>query len=438
MGRLAQRNGAVVSHVIFSQDGAHVSQRIPEGKADLILGLDYLETVRGLNFSTRGRTAVVCNKAQTPTIMMLIGEDTYPQHIEQRIRDYSNEEKYFGADFFELSEYYFGDRLYANLMMVGAAYQMGILPIRAETIEAVIRESVKKSQRENNFRAFRLGRRLITNPEMLHTGEKKASLAELLADKTALLKKRSTQLAEDYAAKMQTYRPQFAGLTERQFMDFARRYYDLILYENMQFAERFAARMDEVYRHEKAAHTGGNGAAGGFEATEAVIWNLHKVMAIKDEVWVAHLLTSEEKMRADRDRYNINPERGDRISYIHINRPHFDVLGMHFEWDMETKNWMLHLMKRMKFIRRLLPNWHKKEKAFRDWYSGDVIQHFLEGRFRSREDALMALRQPYQCTGYREFVYHKQDRARKLVRQLLDGTPAEGKNYVPIEEFQQG
>jgi len=140
---LAQRNGAVVSHVIYSLDPIHVSQRIPEGKADLILGLDYLETVRGLNFSSASRTSVVCNKAKTPTIGMLIGEDRFPVNLDDRILEYSRRDSFFGADFFELSEFYFGDRLYANLMMLGTAYQMALLPVTAETIESVIRDSAK-------------------------------------------------------------------------------------------------------------------------------------------------------------------------------------------------------------------------------------------------------------------------------------------------------
>jgi len=46
-----------------------------------------------------------------------------------------------------------------------------------------------------------------------------------------------------------------------------------------------------------------------------VIWNLHKVMLIKDEIYVAHLLTSEEKRRRDRARYQVDPARGDRLHY---------------------------------------------------------------------------------------------------------------------------
>ena len=67
----------------------------------------------------------------------------------------------------------------------------------------------------------------------------------------------------------------------------------------------------------------------GYAATQAALWNLHRVMAIKDEVYVAWLLSSEEKIERDRDRYNVRPELGDRHhpppsqpARIHLRQTH--------------------------------------------------------------------------------------------------------------------
>lgn len=414
---LAQRNGAVVSHVIWSADGARVSQRIPDGKADFVLGLDYLESVRGLTFFHRDRTSAVVNTAETPTIKMLMGEDGFPRGLEERLRAHAREGGFLAADYFHLAEHYFGNRVYANLMMLGTAWQRAMLPVRAETIEAVILESVKQSERENNLRAFRIGRRLASHPEMLVPAGHVPTSAEVRADKTALLARQGRRLADAYIAAMDRWCTQLAALSDAALADFVRRYADLLQFEDEAYAERYAARVAEVYAHERAA-----GECGLHPATQAVIWNLHKVMAIKDEVWVAHLLTSEEKLRADRERYDIDPARGDRIRYLHINRPHFELFGRSFEWDMHTRNWMLHVMKRLKVLRRLLPAWHAKEKAFRDWYAGEVIGAYLASRFGSTDDALAALGLPYTCTGYREVVYPKHERARRTFAGLVAGT----------------
>jgi indolepyruvate ferredoxin oxidoreductase len=408
---LAQRNGAVVSHVLYSLDPAHVSQRIPEGKADLIIGLDYLETARGLRFAHEHRTAVVCNTAHMPTITMLMGEDRFPIDLEARIRQYTRRDKYFGADFFALSEHYFGNRVYANVMMLGVAYQRGLLPMRDESIEEVLRGSVRRSERENNLRAFRLGRRLVTHPEMMAIAGETVSFEGVVAVKSGL----DRGYAERYTRRMTELRGEFNGLSEDVLIDLARRYHDLVLYEHERYADRFLTRVREVYRRE-SSHEWNRERT--FAASKAVIWNLYKAMAIKDEIWVAHLLTSEEKMRHDRERYGIDPKRGDRIRYLHINRPHFDVFGVRLEWDMKTRNWMLHLMKRLKFIRRMLPAWHNREKAFRDWYDTEVVGAYLRGGFASASDALTALGLPSTCTGYRDVVYPKHEAARKTFDRL--------------------
>ena len=46
-------------------------------------------------------------------------------------------------------------------------------------------------------------------------------------------------------------------------------------------------------------------------------------MCVKDEFYVAHLLTSFEKLRRDRQRYNVNASNGDRIRYRRTFHPRF-------------------------------------------------------------------------------------------------------------------
>jgi indolepyruvate ferredoxin oxidoreductase len=407
---LAQRNGAVVSHVLYSLEPVHVSQRIPDGKADLIIGLDFLETARGLRFAHKDRTAVVCNTARTPTIMMLTGEDGYPDDLEARILLYSRKDGYIGADFFAVSEHYFGNRVFANVMMLGVACQRGLLPMQPGTIETVIRESVRRDDRENNLRAFRLGRRFVIHPDMLAVGSAPETFDAVLSAKAAL----TPSFSERYLRRMRALRTELSALRELDCIDLARRYHDLVLYENEKYAERYRRRVMEVFLHERDHGRDGDG----YPATQAVIRNLYKVMAIKDEIWVAHLLTSEEKLRHDRERYGIDPSRGDRVSYLHINRPHFVVFGLRLEWDMHTRNWMLAIMKRMRFVRRLLPAWHDRERAFRDWYEGAVVDAYLRDAFPTDADVIEALSLPAGCTGYRDVVYPKHDAARRRFEEL--------------------
>jgi indolepyruvate ferredoxin oxidoreductase len=122
----------------------------------------------------------------------------------------------------------------------------------------------------------------------------------------------------------------------------------------------------------------------------AAVHNLHRAMCIKDEVFVAHQLTSERKYARDRERFGIDRANGDRITYEHLNRPAFDLLGRHVEWDMTTRDWQLRLVRRARFLRRLMPSWHRRERAIRDWYLDEVVGAVHEGRLQgaAAEEAL--------------------------------------------------
>jgi indolepyruvate ferredoxin oxidoreductase len=169
---------------------------------------------------------------------------------------------------------------------------------------------------------------------------------------------------------------------------------------------------------------GRDSAAFGYAATEAALWNLHRVMAIKDEIYVAHLLSSEEKYEADRERYNVRLEMGDRMIHRHLNRPEFTFGGRTLRFHLKTRPWMLKLMRRAKFLRRALPAWHAKEKEFRAWYYG------VADRFAATADGaayatwLKILRSPEEATGYREIRYPRMAAARARAEELLASLPA--------------
>jgi len=142
-------------------------------------------------------------------------------------------------------------------------------------------------------------------------------------------------------------------------------------------------------------------------------------MLIKDEVYVAHLLTSEEKLQRDKEYYNVDEANGDRIKYVHLNRPHFTVMGLDIETDIDTRNWQLNIMKRMKFLRRWLSQWHAKEKAFREWYITQVVDTFAPTDAEDYENHVRALECVEEVRGYRAIRYPKMEHAKQTVEKLL-------------------
>ncbi len=415
---LAIRNGSVYSMITYAPPGApYTSNLIPYGKADLLVGVDVLEAARALDPSanqrvgSRHHTAVVVNTHKTPTILTLLGQDDFEvARLETFLREHTRSDAWFSADVSRFSERFFGTQLHANIMMLGVAFQLGLLPLSLASLRGAI-ESGLGAAAADNLKAFHLGRYLAHDLAAVEAaiGEVREprTLGEVLADKSALLRRQrgGTARARGYEDLLRQALP---DLPEDDVLrgDFARRVYDLIQFEDLAYARRYVELVTQVSRADGPEH--------GHAATRAVVWNLHKVMAIKDEVYVAHLLTSEEKHRADRARFQVDPARGDRIRYRHLNRPQFTLLGREIVWDMKTRDWMLHLVKRMKWLRRALPDWHRPEKEFRDWYLGfvDAFPALATDADRYRR-ALRILNLPETVTGYREVRYPKMAAARE-------------------------
>jgi indolepyruvate ferredoxin oxidoreductase len=86
---------------------------------------------------------------------------------------------------------------------------------------------------------------------------------------------------------------------------------------------------------------------------------LAKTYWIKDEVFVAHLMTSPMKTLRDRESYG---NLGTKFKVKHINRPSFVVLGKKIEFDFSPQIWMLKIMRQLRGLRQLMPQWHKEER----------------------------------------------------------------------------
>lgn len=415
---LAIRNGGVFAHVIYMKKDRPISPILPWGSANLVLGLDLIECGRALEpkagFMVGSKTsAVVTNTAAMETISTLIDrEHTDRDGIETFLRENTDGDRYFSADLFQICERIFDNRLYANLMLLGAAWQRGEIPVSLDSMLWAIQRTVRPHEMEANVRAFKLGRQLAQFPGDFKLGRPRQSAADLMEEKHGYLMHGHDDgpaVATEYRHICE-YVAASVRLDDDWMRELNRRIYDCLQWEDFHYARRYADRIVGIFEKDSAEHD--------YKATKAAILYLAKVMCIKDEVYVSELLVSEEKLARDMERFNVDPANGDQIFYRHLNRPHFDFWKFHLEFDVTTYNWMLKIMRKFKWLRRILTQWHSRERKFRDWYEG-MVANFS---FASKDDYdryVQALECPEEVRGYRDIRYPKMEAAYRKAAELL-------------------
>lgn len=216
---------------------------------------------------------------------------------------------------------------------------------------------------------------------------------------------------------------QMRDLPDNSKYDLALRIYDLMQYQDYKLARHYVELVRGVYRRDKSERQ--------YAATVAVIWGISKLMLIKDEPYVAYLLTRYEKKVRDVAKFGVDESNGDRIVYRHHTSPEFNVGKFRVRLRLTTTDWQLRLVSKMKWWRKL-PGWHRREAEFRDWY----VELLNRVSLASDEDytkSVHLLRCWEEVTGYREVRYPKQDQARAAVEAELTpkvAAPAEQRDRV--------
>ena len=281
---LAQKNGAVVSHVRIADRPEDIrAVRIAAGGARLLLGCDMVTagSFEALAKLRAGYSRAVVNSHRTMTADFTRDPDlAFP---EQGLRDAITAAAGGGrADFVDatgLATALLGDTIAANLFMVGFAYQHGLLPVSAAAIERAI--ELNGVAVEANKGAFLWGRRTA------HDGAAVETIA--FAEGVAPAARRVS-----------------ASLDEL----IARRTAELTAYQNAAYANRYTDLVQRVRTVEAERAKGRTGLG------EAVARSYFKLLAYKDEYEVARLFTNGAFMKRLRDTFE-----GDFTLTFHLAPP---------------------------------------------------------------------------------------------------------------------
>ncbi|MBB97649.1 MAG: indolepyruvate ferredoxin oxidoreductase [Rhodobacteraceae bacterium] len=390
MAGLAQKGGAVGIHCRIAETPADISAiRVATGEADALIGGDLVVSAgaKTLGLTRPGRTGAVVNSHEiitgdfTRNTEFSLPADRLELALQARMKD-----RVALFDASDLAKTVLGDSIYSNMMVFGAAWQQGLVPLSHQAIMDAI--ELNGAAVARNQRAFEIGRWAMLFPDQAAKilTETVVPLPKSLADRIAL--------RADHLTK----------------------------YQSKRLSRKYLALVDGI---EDA------------KIKEAVALGYHKLLSYKDEYEVARLLLdTREKAAAEFD--------GDFKMRFHLAPPIMAKEGANGrpakrqfgEW-MTTPLRMLTWMKVLRggpldiFART---EERRMERALIAQYETDMAE-VLPALTPSTRDAVEALaRLPLEIRGFGPVKLANEQKAAKRREELLSVIRAGGPDMANAAE----
>ena len=326
---LSQKGGPVVSHLKILDRTTQVSAKVAAGSADCYLGFDILVATspQNLDHARPERTIAIVSTSQVPTGAMVTSTAVeFPESngLLSSINRVTRKDENVFLDALGLAETLFDDHMAANMIVLGAAWQSGALPVSAAAIEEAIELNGVSVQM--NSQAFRVGRLLVADPAWARTVVRHRLGA---VEVKQALSTQALALVESVGA---------AGELKRLLEI---RVPELIAYKSAGYARGYAQFVRRV-REAEAAQVPGES-----RLSEAVARYLFKLMAYKDEYEVARLSLNPDIAKALADEF----PGGVKLAY-NLHPPLLRALGL--EQKLKLGPWfgsVFGVLARMKWLR---------------------------------------------------------------------------------------
>lgn len=153
---MAQRGGAVTCSVRIGK--SVLGPIIPLGMADMLLGVEPVETLRHANIVNSKGTIIVGEYRIIPTAVLL-GRSHYPSN-QEILKDLKQFASVITIDVARLAKEA-GNILTANTVLLGAASNLGKIPIKSESIIASMKSILPSRYHRMNLLAFQKGQQAV-------------------------------------------------------------------------------------------------------------------------------------------------------------------------------------------------------------------------------------------------------------------------------------
>ena len=398
----AQKGGAVLSFVRIAPTADWLNQvRIDTQQADLVLACDLVVGASGDALGTvkHGRTVIHANTHEIATAAFVRNPDAslHADALLEKMRFAAGDDRVETVDAQAIAERLLGDTLPSNIVLLGYAFQRGLVPVSEAALARAI--ELNGVAVELNRTAFALGRIAAAAPE-------------------ALRRFAGLDAGEDAALRAPRPRPDWEDLDGAGGL-IARRAQFLTDYQDAAYAQRYRVLVERVRAVERE-RTGTP-----LRLTAAVVRHAAKLAAIKDEYEIARLYTSGRFARELSAQF----ERWDRLS-LHLAPPLLARRGPDGRpRKIEFGPWLLRALALLAPLKRLRGSAldlfghseeRRLERRLRDDYEALIGEMLPQLNPSNHELAVQIASVPEQIRGYGHVKLANITLARARWKDLLD------------------
>ena len=353
---------AAWSQVLFTRplrgaaDALHPG--IPYGEADLVLGVDPLETIRALGpdpmlrVATPGRTAIVAQSHPGPderdpasreaasrlpalAVSACGTADDRVQDVAARVRQQ------------------FGHERLLDVVLLGIAFQRGLVPLSAESFAAAA-TAVERGGFGRSGEAFRFGRMLALETAVPgRTGRAVDPIVRRRREVVLETRIHRGRVAANWLeTRIERSLAEMPGLLETEP---GRRSIDDLLLAVGRLFRRGGRPLVEAYLGRLARVHAADRGDTGREITRSAVLLLAEAMLPRDAFSLAIAATGLDHRRRLRRRFSVRRARGDRVERTYVAR--IDLIGLdrHVRIDLPVSPWFLRGIAQLG--RSLPPSW---------------------------------------------------------------------------------
>lgn len=268
---MAQKGGAVVTHLTISKVPTDRSVQIGIRECDVLIGFDWLavQTRALASMIDPANTHVVLNVGETvaarqignPSLVYSVGEED-----RQRMMGFCSDDERDRFLCLDLNDPAIAQSIHhtaSNLFLVGVAFQRGLLPLKSKSIEEAIR--LNKVSVEENLYAFHVGRQWACDREVNSASSSISKIEKISGPLDAKLRKSVESL-------------NFSSDLNDTIYLFVQRLHQ---YSNLRYALEFIDAVRSSISHDFAKNFP--------EITLKVVQLMFKFRYVKDEYEVARL-----------------------------------------------------------------------------------------------------------------------------------------------------